>query len=291
MFVRLAKRLSAAWLLMLMAALLAACSGGDHQAGKQAAAFDDGGATIDQARLKQLQALDDIADRMYKEVLDGNILEARELVKSIGDQVVAMEFAGITTVEGLEALTQAITNARSLMDAVQTEPDRLKTAAAQVRLSTDALLHKHQPLWFEYYQTLKSDTEQLREAVKSGKNIILSAQQLQSHYAVIRPAVLISRSPEVNVRIESLIAYFIQQAGSQGEALLSNVDELMRAWNELFMKQDVSAYLPMDAEKQPIYWSLVIGSIIVTVLCFVAWRKYESEQQITPAGGGGKRLG
>jgi len=290
MFVRYMRWLSAAWLLLLMTALLAACRSDEPQDGERAASFEDGGASIDQARLKQLQVLDDTADRMYQEVMDGNYLEARQLIKSIGDQVVGMEFAGITTVEGLEALTQAITNANRLINAVQTEPDRLKTAAAQVRLSTDALLHKHQPLWFEYYQTLKLDTERLKEAVKTGQNIILSAQQLQAHYAVIRPAVLISRSPEVNVRIESLIAYFMQQVGSQGEALLSNVDELMQAWNELFEKQDVSAYLPFRDEKQPIFWSLVIGSIIVTVLCFVAWRKYESEKEIIPVSGGGNRV-
>jgi len=290
MFVRHGRWLSAAWLLMLVTLLLAACHGGEHKGGEQAAGGNHEGAAIDPARLKQLQVLDETADRMYEEVMEGRLLEARELIRSIGDQVVGMEFAGITTVEGLEALTQAITNARRLMNAVQTEPDRLRMAAAQVRLSTDALLHKHQPLWHEYYQTLKSDTEQLREAVRSGQNIILSAQQLQAHYAVIRPAVLISRPPEASGRIESLIAYFMQQAGSQGEAALQNVDELMRAWNELFRKQEMSAYTPLDVEQRPIYWSLVIGSIIVTVLCFVAWRKYESERQIKPVSGGGKRV-
>ena len=169
MFVRYMRWLSAAWLLLLMTALLAACRSDEPQDGERAASFEDGGASIDQARLKQLQVLDDTADRMYQEVMDGNYLEARQLIKSIGDQVVGMEFAGITTVEGLEALTQAITNANRLINAVQTEPDRLKTAAAQVRLSTDALLHKHQPLWFEYYQTLKLDTERLKEAVKIGR--------------------------------------------------------------------------------------------------------------------------
>jgi len=34
----------------------------------------------------------------------------------------------------------------------------------------------------------------------------------------------------------------------------------------------------------------VIGSIIVTVLCFVAWRKYESEKEIIPVSGGGNRV-
>lgn len=290
MFVKRTKRLSIALLWLLMLTLLSACHSGEHHAGaRQAVNQEDHNPSIDQERLKQLQVLDETADRMYQEVLAGNILEARELMKSIGDQVVGMEYTGITTVEGLEALTQAITNARRLMNAVQTEPDRLKSAAAQVRLSTDALLHKHQPLWFEYYQTLRADTEQLKQAVQSGQNIIMSAQQLHHHYTVIRPAVLISRSPEINVKIESLIAYFMQQASSQNEALLMNVDELMRTWNELFGKQDVSAYLPVDAERQPIYWSLVIGSIIITVLCFVAWRKYESEQQLITVSGGGHR--
>lgn len=249
---------------------------------KSATYIDETANQIDPQKMQQLKKLDETAEQMVREVMNGDILKARSLINDISDQVLAIEFSGISTVEGIEAFTSAIVQAKELMNAVQSEPARIQIAAAQVRLSTDALVHKHQPLWHEYYNRMRDDTEQLKQAIEKGQNILMAAQQLQQDYAIIRPAVLISYTPDINEKVESLLAFFIQQANRPEARLMETAHELSRTWDALFQKGDMSAYLPFMGEEQPVYWSLVIGSIIITILCFVAWRKYEAQMGIVP---------
>jgi len=218
-------------------------------------------------------------------VMNGNILQAKAYMNQISDEVLQIEFDGLATVEGIEALTSVIVNAKQLMNAVQTESHRLQIAAAQVRLSTDALIHKNHPLWHDYEKTMRQDTEELKRAIEQGQHILASAQQLQQHYAIIRPAVLIAHPPEMNVKVESLIAFFLQQANRPEGRLIEPVNELSRTWDKLFQSKELSAYLPMIEGQHPVYWSLVIGSIIITVLCFVAWLKYQADLGIVSLGG------
>jgi len=275
---RIPLRRFAVLLVVCIGAMLSACNGTEHDSedGKRFDAAEET-AAADDMRIRQLKLMDETAVKMFKEVMDGNILQARQYMEEIGDLALQIEYAGITSVEGIEAFTSAVVQARNLMNAIQTEPSRLQIAAAQVRLSTDALLGKQPPLWHDYYQTMRDDTEQLKRSIEQRQHVLASAQQLQRHYAIIRPAVLISQPPEVNGKIESLLSFFLQQANRPEARLLEQAHELSRTWDELFERKNVSAYLPVIDEQQPIYWSLVIGSIIITVLAFVAWNKYRAD--------------
>ncbi len=271
--------------LVIVCAILAGCNGDASGLPDETHRDDlDEERRVPPQQQQRLQQLDETADRMYAELMKGDLLAARERMRELGELAGRIEWAGITSVEGMEALMTAIVQAKELMNAVQAEPARLQTAAAQVRLTTDALLHRHQPLWLDYEKTLRTDTEKLREAVEEGRNVIQAAQQIYRDYQVIRPAVLISRPIELNGKIESLLAFFMQQANVIDDRLLEQVAELSRTWDELFGK-DVSAYLPYAEGQDPTYWTLVIGSIIITVLCFVAYRKYQSEMDVVPVTG------
>lgn len=262
--------------------VMAGCHGGKHEAN---GATDHKRPPLDEQRKQQLRQLDETAAKMYAEVMKGDISLAREHMIELSEQVTSMEFSGITTVEGLEALTEAVVNAKHLMNAVQTEQQLIQTAATQVRLSTNALIAEHHPLWFEYEKTLRADTEQLRTAIQGEGQMLTTVQQLHRDYGIIRPAVIISRPSEVNVKIESLLAFFMQQVSQPNERLLEPLHQLTRTWDELFNSSEQSAYMPIIEGQRPIYWSFVIGSIIITVLCFVAWRKYQGEFDIVSVSG------
>src|SRR5690606_22885678 len=141
--------------------VLSGCHGGKHEANGVSDQIQPP-LTLDEQRQTQLRQLDETAAQMYAEVMNGDILLAREHMNKLSEQVTSIEFSGITTIEGLEALTEVVVNAKHLMNAVQTELALIQTAATQVRLSTNALIAEHHPLWFEYEKTLRADMEQLR---------------------------------------------------------------------------------------------------------------------------------
>lgn len=270
--------------------LLGGCHGGGHGVDNSESDMNmtAGIGQPSEERAARLQELDDVSAKMYDAVMNGDMLQARTYIRQIGGMITEIEYSGITDVEGVEALTAAIVNAKQLLNAVQAETERVQTAAAQVRLSTDALLHRDHPLWYEQEQAIREATEQLKHSLESGDSLLTSVQLLHRRYAVIRPAVMISRPTEANVKIDSLLAFFMQQAHRPSPQMITNIQELSRAWDELF-NRDETAYIPYAQDGHPIYWTLVIGSIILTVLCFVAWRKYQGELEIVSANGDRKR--
>lgn len=287
MFIRQGKLIAILFLAFIIA-VLAGCHGGEHgereQKGEHPARINQ--QQIDPQLLERLKELDATADRMYQDILSGRLVEAREHIRSLSDQITEIEFSGIASVEGVQALTTAVVTAKELLNAIhQAEPERLQIVAAQVRLAADALIHSQHPLWHDYDKRIDADMMQLREAIDSGSQVLSSAQQLYRTYSIIRPAVLITHPPEITVRIESLLAFFIQQANHPDAGLIESYQELSRTWAELFGHSHVSAYMSLGEGSQPIYWSLVIGSIIITVLIFTAWRKYEGENRVKTAYG------
>ena len=108
--------------------------------------------------------MNQIADEMYKQTMDGQVTEARNKLMQMSDQIPKIHFEGITSVEGLNALTETITRAKRVYNAADYSPEEGQVAVAKIRLATDALSHKNQPMWLQYYKVLQNDTN-----AKSGR--------------------------------------------------------------------------------------------------------------------------
>lgn len=270
----------AAVLLIVFSIVLAGCTsdGLSGNSGRLNDKQEGQSANGEERRTQLLLELDETSDAMFKAVQKQDVLLARQLIIKLSELVTQTPLSGITTIEGAEALFTAVTTTKELLSSVNIEPDRLVTAAAQVRLATDALIHPHHPMWFEYDQVMRDGTKQLQEAIENGRNLLTAVQNLQAQYALIRPAVLITHKPDVNVKVESLLSYFMQHANKPEAGMVGAAQQLEMTWDELFASSNVSTYLPHTASGNPLYWSLVIGSIIITILCFAAWRKYRFEQ-------------
>jgi hypothetical protein len=62
-------------------------------------------------------------------------------------------------------------------------------------------------------------------------------------------------------------------------AITQRVDEIFRITRE----EDEETTAPVDPTSQPndpFIWSLILGTLIVLTLSYVAWRKYEVEQGV-----------
>ncbi|MGO4271649.1 sporulation protein YpjB [Paenibacillus sp. TAF58] len=241
---------------------------------------------VDPVQVERIAFLNQIADDMYKQAMDGQVTEARNKLMQMSDQIPKIHFEGITSVEGLNALTETITQAKRVYNAAAYSPEEGQIAVAKIRLATDALSHKNQPMWLQYYKVLQNDTNILNEAVKANKQneALASFGKLSQHIAIIHPSLLISRDATSVEKLDSLLAFIRTNLNSQPMStrqLESGLGHLNQVLDDLFLKnKDAIAFVPITDPRQPIIWSLGIGLIIISVLSFVGWRMYQSGRNI-----------
>lgn len=266
-------------LLLLGAALalgLQGCRSGEDQARQTAPEGSVSG------ELAQMNAT---ADELYKLTTTGRLVEARAALERLGEQVASASYAGVTGVEGVDALTDAVTEAKRRYNAVQIEPEQVVREAARLKLATDALTHPRQPMWLQYYKVLNDDTKKLEDAVLAGNKTDVQARfiQMKDHYDTIRVSVWISRTPQEGEQMDSLLTFFgkyTEPAAFQQEVLVSGIHQWREALRGLFRQGgDRTAYVPIAEPDQPVLWTLTIGSVIVAVLAYAGWRMFRGQQQ------------
>ncbi|MDR6884479.1 sporulation protein YpjB [Bacillus sp. 3255] len=275
------KRLTVTMLLAAVVSISAACTATTSTNGQAAK-------PVAPEQIQRVEFLNQIADELYKQTMNGQVLEARNKLMQMSDQIPKIQFEGITSVEGLNALTETITQAKRVYNAVSYSPEEAQMAVAKIRLATDALTHKNQPMWLQYHKVLQNDKAALTESVQAGnqKEAIAAFGKLSQHVAIIRPSLLISREPSAVEKLDSLLTFLRKSVNSQPMAskqLVSGLQQLEQQLDELFMKnKDAIAFVPITDPRQPIIWSAGIGLIIVSVLTFAGWRMYQSGRHIVP---------
>lgn len=280
-FVRSIRGIAVTFLLGVVLCLLAACGANQSTVGQASK-------PIDPAQLERINFLNQIAEEMYTLTMSGQVAEARNKLIQLSDQIPKISFEGITSVEGLNALTETVTGAKRVYNAVNYSPAEGQLAVAKIRLATDALSHKNQPMWLQYYKVLQNDTEMLSSHVKANKQqeAIEEFGKLSQHIAVIHPSLIISRDPSSVEKLDSLVVFIRTNVNAKPmpiRQLETGIANLNQVVDELFMKhKDALAYVPFTDPNQPIIWSLSMGVIIVGVLSYVGWRMYQSGRDIVP---------
>jgi sporulation protein YpjB len=230
-----------------------------------------------QEQLQKVELLNQTADDMYQKVMQGDVSGGRVVLQQLSDQVTQIRFEGITSVEGMNALTESVTQAKRVFNAAKFNPGDGQVSAAKIRLATDALTHANQPMWLQYDKLLQDDVNMLEHAAKEQNKAQLQkgAAQLEQHYGVIHPSLLISRSATDVEKMDSLAAFVKTQIASSADPyknILNAVPPIRQVLDKLFMKRETTAYLPYADQQNPILWTLVIGSVIMMALGFAGWR-------------------
>jgi sporulation protein YpjB len=254
----------------LASQLLIGCS--QHQKAEQSAAEKPS-----QEQLHKVELLNVTADDMYRKVMQGDVAGGKAVLQQLSDQVTQIQYEGITSVEGLNALTDTVTQAKKVFNAAKFSNEEGQVSAAKIRLATDALTHTNQPMWLQYYKLLQDDMNVLEKAAKDQKKTELQKvfQQFDHHYGVIHPSLLISRSPADVEKMDSLRSFVSQAVTEQDEPykqVLDVLPHMRQTIDKLFMKKEATAYLPMTDQQNPILWTIGIGSVILAALLFAGWR-------------------
>jgi sporulation protein YpjB len=228
---------------------------------------------------EKLQAMNAAAGDMYLLAKEGKFPEARERLLQFTNQMTQISYHNVTSMEGLNALTALVAEARAIYTQVKFSPQEGLLAAAKIRLAADAMVHKETPMWMQYRKVFKADADKLRGSVRA-KDATEASEHLQDfnkHYQLIRSAILLSRDASL---VEKLDSWFIFMHGLLTQQHVDfkkvgvgalHTDELIA---ELFGSQEQPAFVPAVAGSNTLLWAAVLSSIIITVLVYVGWRKY-----------------
>ncbi|MFD0680893.1 MULTISPECIES: sporulation protein YpjB [unclassified Paenibacillus] len=240
-----------------------------------------------QEQLQRVGLLNQTADDMYNKVMQGDFAGGRAVLQQLGDQIPQISYEGITSIEGLNALTQTVTQANKVFSSVKFSPEEGQVTAAKIRLATDALTHATQPMWLQYYKLLQEDMDQLEQAAKEQRKagVQKSVLQFEQHISVIHPSLLISREVADVEKLDSLVGFVSGQARQEQDNYkqITNILPTLRQHvDKLFMKKAATAYLPVIDQQNPILWTLAIGSFIIAALAFAGWRLAKKDNGVIP---------
>ncbi|MFC5699916.1 sporulation protein YpjB [Cohnella faecalis] len=226
----------------------------------------------------------DAAELLYKSVQDGDKLESLRRMQQTERGFLALRLEGLTSVEGVQALSNSIAGLKRQIVSVSPDHQRWKTAAAEVRLAADALANPGEPMWHRYRAVVLDDLNSLDKALKSEGASSLRArsafQALNNHYRLIRTAVLLSTEPFVAERADSAMAYAsrVMSAAKADAKLTDNlIPALTNALEGVFPNKDEEPTVSVPASGPTWGWSAMIGSIVVAMLTWVGWRRYRSD--------------
>ncbi len=233
---------------------------------------------------EKLQLLDQIAEKVLAELNGGHVPQARDQLEWLGVEITKIEFEGIASVEGVNALTQTLVEAQRVFNRVKFSPAEGAAAATKVRLAVDALSHRNRPMWMQYRKQVEADLDKLAASVKQRAfpQVRVALEQADQHYALLRPAMLISKGSLATEQLDSLFA-FMNSRHQEGDAegLQSGVDRMRQVWQEVFKDAGTETLIPLGSSDPPLIWGILIVLAIVMALAFTGWRKFRHERGYT----------
>lgn len=210
----------------------------------------------------------------------GEWLEAREKLWQLTALFQQQNWRDLdVSVEGIHAISDVLIHGKRSLTRTHPDAHEVEMYAVQIRLSFDALEKREQPLWHNYYRVLKDDVQLLKQAAERGnkEDAVQAVKRLHAHFALIRPALYVSRTPEVIERVQSLITFTEAQA-QRVEINRKPLKKAVETWEKLleplFFGADEEVLAVGNIPSPPVFvftWLLAIA--IGSVLAYVAWRK------------------
>lgn len=239
-------------------------------------------------RQQKLQSLNTASDSLYNNALKDDIRGVKQELERISILISEIEFSGLSSIEGLHALTGSVLEAGRLTNAVKIDMEAIKLTAAKIRFATDALTHKNNPLWHQYYELLTADLQSLGQSVRDARRTDAenAFAKFTLHLDTIKPAILISKPLLEVERVQSLVTYLKSQLRiqpHQAKEIQKGILLMQASLDKLFDKSDQGAFMPIVPPENPVYWTIGIGTAIILALIYTAWKMYKGQDDIVPA--------
>jgi sporulation protein YpjB len=232
------------------------------------------------------QQLERSAEALYGYVVDGNVAKVRQESEEISRIFVSASFEGLTSVEGINALSAVIIDLKAAIAGAQISPERWESAAARLRLAANSLNHPRQPMWIHYYKLLREDLNAMEQSASASDlaGWRTALERLQGRYDNIRPAVLISRQPEIVNAFDSWLSY------AAGVPSLSQKPDRARLMEIVSYGQDAVRVMFGKEKDEPALslplgpkeygaWGLLAAGFILAALVYAGYRKYRGQHE------------
>lgn len=279
------------WLLTSVNVLQASASEdvtteGTEHTQKQSAGVNSSYGKVLEGGKTAAQRLEQSAEALYGYVVEGDVTKVHREMDEISKIFVASSFEGLTSVEGINALSEVIIDLKAVTANVQVSPKEWESAAARLRLAVNSLNHPGQPMWHQYYKLIREDLKAMEQSGASndlaGWKVAL--ERLKGKYENIRPAVIISRQPEVVNAFDSWVSYASGIPASSQKIERSRLLEIVSYGQEAARvmfgkdKEEPAMSLPLGSQEFGI-WGGLAASFILSALAYVGYRKYRGEKQ------------
>lgn len=223
------------------------------------------------------------AEQVYQLVERGDLLAARDALAVLSRSFSRANLSPLgLTVGQISALSQTLVEMEQELNRVRPNPTTLMAAALRMRMVFDAMTHPNQPLWGQYYSVLQQDLAAIDRAINAGNQARarMAVDTLIDHYRLIRPAIVLSRTPTTVTKVDSVLAFLRKQSRpAWNSALLrSGVNRLRGMLDPLFYGPEERVMAVYGEWDTPVAsFMLMVGGVIVSVLTYVGWKKYRAE--------------
>ncbi len=240
----------------------------------------------DGEQLQRIQQLKRLAEQIVEQSennANGHILGALD---QMSDLLMNLKFVELTSLEGMQALTDLLLEAKRTFRSVKYQPEEGHVVASKVLVAMDALMHSHQPMWLQSEKSIRKQLTSIHSLMMEEKfgQARERFQTLTQHIAMIHTAIQVDRHPSVVVKLDSLLTYLdqeFQQSALRATNIREGVVYLQQTIDEVFQSStSKSAYVPSMLPQHPRYTALMIMCIIMATLSYAAYRMLTYRQGI-----------
>ena len=189
-----------------------------------------------------IAAMNESAENVFQYTRRDEPEKARTEMNALARQVEQLNFAGLTSVEGMNALTSAIVEGKQIYSAARFDRNRALLAAGRIRLAVDALDQSRRPMWLQYDSVFQQDVADMRSAMEATDADRLKQlyQRTRSHYEMIRPALLISLDLSKSGALDSLLNAMDRRiATGPLQELRPLIEHYATLLNDTFQRADI----------------------------------------------------
>ncbi|NMH68841.1 sporulation protein YpjB [Bacillus sp. RO3] len=222
--------------------------------------------------------LDEIADQSLQMTKAGRYEEAKQLLHYFSDEFQSLNGHQSFSMDELRILTISHNLAVESINQASADMDQKVNAVTKFRLVMDALSSKHQPLWVEMEDPIMEAFKGLKSAAENrdAGQYHTTLNLFLSKYNIIQPSIKLDIPVEQVQSLDARISYLdhYRQDVLEGAETMNELTSLETDLEELFENNQ-------EDEADPSLWWVIIstGSIIVSTLSYVGWRKYKGQAE------------
>ncbi|WP_164491693.1 sporulation protein YpjB [Staphylospora marina] len=228
-----------------------------------------------------------LARKVEELVIRGDLVSARDQLAVLSRRFSGADLSGKHLhVDAIHALSGTLLEMERQLNRVRPDETGLLRTARQLVIAFDAAAHPHQPLWKESYDTIRKHSEALLLPIRMQRREAYDTalERLEQEYRLIRPGLVVAKSPAVVSRMDSLMA-FLKKAQDWKEIRYA-ADQWLALLQPLFFGTEKEVMAVVTGWDERVTWrfALWLGMLTATALTWASWNKY---RQTVASGGTG----